>query len=191
MSKRTFWSEEDLKILKESAATMTQAEVAEKLGRTLRSVIHACHRHGIKYRLRKYKDGSLRRYWTRAEITALQGYAETLTMRRAAARLGRSYSSIKKKADELGISFKHQRLQLTDVAEILRVSPRVVYRRREKLGLTFRKNVSQTRSETRGAKGSDIVAIARNLLADPPMRGMENTSAKHLRSVIEEYEGWE
>lgn len=189
--KRRLWTDQELQYLRDASNYMTQRQVAEKLNRSLRAVISACSRHDIKYRIRDYVDGSRRLFWTQSEVTALLGYAETLTIQRAAARLGRSYSSVKKKIDELGISFKHQRLQLNDVADILRVSSRVVSRRREKLGLSFRKIKSPTRSDTRGAKGSDIVAIAKDLLEDPPMRGMERTSAKHLRQVIEEYEGWE
>lgn len=189
--KRRLWTAEELQYLLDASETMTQRQVAEKLGRSIRAVISACSKHNIKYRIRDYVDGSRRVFWTQAEITALMGYAETLTIQRAASRLGRSHASVKKKIDELGISFKHQRLQLRDVAEILRVSSRVVSRRREKLGLSFRKVESPTRSDTRGAKGSDIVAIAKDLLADPPMRGMERTSAKHLRQVIADYEGWE
>lgn len=191
-SKRRFWTAEELDYLKEASELMSQQEVAKRLGRSLRSVISACSKHKIKYRIRNYKDGSTRVFWTQAEVTALMGYAETLTIQHAAARLGRSYASVKKKIDDLQISFKHQRLQVKDVAGILGVSSRVVIRRREKLGLNFRRVKSERqRSDTRGATGSDIVAIARDLLENPAMRGMDNTSARHLKKVIEEYEGWE
>lgn len=192
VSKRRLWTAQELAYLKEASEFMSQQEVAKRLGRSLRSVISACSKHRIKYRIRNYKDGSTRVFWTQSEVTALMGYAETLTIQHAAARLGRSYASVKKKIDELQISFKHQRLQVKDVAEILGVSSRVVIRRRQKLGLNFRKIKSERqRSDTRGATGSDIVAIARDLLENPAMRGMDGTSARHLKQVIEDYEGWE
>lgn len=191
--KRRFWTEKEIAYLKSGVGILTPEQMAEHLDRSVYSVKSFCCKKGIKHGKRVYADGVVRVYWTQAEITALMGYAETLTIEHAAARLGRSYASVQNKADELKISFKHQRLRLQDVADILRVSITVVKRRRKKLGLNFRhiKGNSRKRSDTRGATGKDIVAIAKDLLENPSFRGLDRTSAKHLRQVIEEYEGWE
>ncbi|NBW42158.1 hypothetical protein EBR25_14390, partial [bacterium] len=96
-------------------------------------------------------------------------------------------ASVKGKIDELGISFKRNRLRDEDVAEILGVHPQTVRRRKKKLGMSFR-----TQKETRGPTGDEIAALARDILDNPPMiKDLENTNTKKLRSVIEEYEGWE
>ena len=192
-NKRRFWTEEEIEYLKSGVGILTAEQLAKNLNRSVSSVKSFCCKKGIKHGKRVYADGVVRVYWTQAEITALMGYAETLTMEHAAARLGRSYASVQNKADELKISFRYQRLFLQDVADILRVSITVVKSRRKKLGLNFRhiKGVSRKRSDTRGATGKDIVAIAKDLLENPSFRGLDRTSAKHLRQVVKDYEGWE
>ena len=127
------------------------------------------------------------------------GLAERVSMVTAARWMRRSYNSVKGKADELGLSFKQGRLQLKDVAEIIGVHPKTIQARRDKLGLKFRTGSHNGASNMRGPKGADIVAIARDILDDPPYRGLPNTSQRTknirlghgIRQVIQDYEGWE
>lgn len=188
---RKFWTEEEIEFLRKASKTMTLSQISEELGRSKGSIKCFASRHDISFSLRGYPDGEVRRNWTRAEVTALMGYAESCSMKMAAARMGRSYESVANKVNVLGISFSSHRLRLSDVAEILGISARTVAIRRNKLGLNFRRSTGKKSSVTRGARGSDIVAIAQDILDNPPMKNLPNTSARKLRQVIEDYRDWE
>ena len=187
------WTPEEIEFIRKGSETMSSKEVAAKMLRSTRSVRDKATREGIFFRIRQYEDGSVHRYWTREEVLDLMTFCEKESSALVAHRLKRTVKSVLCKAQSLGLSFTEGRLDLNGVAEILGVVPTTVRRRRNKLKLRFRVRADtvQVRVENmRGAIGSDIVAIARDILNDPPQKGLKNTSAKKLRAVIEEYEGW-
>lgn len=181
------WTESEIESLRSLSKEKTLKEAAKELGRTMSAVVNCAQKHDISFRKKKKKPIYARRRWTQSEITMLMGYAEDKTIEQASHLLKRSKASVKGKIDELKISFKHNRLQVKDVAEILGVSSDTVRRRRAKLGLTFR-----TYKDSRGPTGDEIVALANDILQNPSMiRELENTSVRKLKMVIEEYRGWE
>jgi len=70
-----------------------------------------------------------------------------------------------------------------------------VRRIRDVLGLKFRQNANTTSNltRTRGATGDDIAAIAKYILTNEACHSQANlrVTAKHLRAVIVEWEGYE
>lgn len=186
---RRFWSPEEISFLEEASKTMPQAEVAEKLNRSVSSVRSYCTKNNIKFQIKQYSDGSVRRVWSKSEIALLYMYAERYSMPKAAKKLKRSLYSVKCKVADLGISFKNSRLSLDDLSEILGVHKRTVAIRRDKLGLSFRKN-ARTKGSMGGPTAQDIVTLARDFLEDPPLKDLR-VNANHFRKVIEEYQNWE
>jgi hypothetical protein len=192
------WTEDEIDYIRESAPTLSSAEIAQNLKRSRQMVQVKARERGIKFFVRRNSNGivgNTGRRWSQEEITRLWGLSERHTIREAAAKMpGRSYQSVANKVDELRISFKTNRLQLKDVAEIFGVNPATIARRRNNLGLNFRTGAKNKRSvgrrTSKGPTGADILALARDFLANPPGHNMTLT-AKRLREIIVEYEGWE
>jgi len=186
------WKKEETEFLRENHSTMTSAEIAQHLGKTHRAVTQKATYEGVRCLLRS-TDG--KKGWTKSEILELGVLAETYSMATAAAKMGRTKSSIAQVAMHHKISFHKRRMTNQQVADIIGVHRETVRRIRDKLGLQFRRNIFTTdaQSRTRGATGSDIVAIVRHILNNPaglPQNNLKVT-AKHLRQVIKDWEGYE
>ena len=190
--KKPRWTEEEVTFMRENAKTMTCSEVAQHLGRTPRSTVQKACLLSIKFKLLG-TDG--RQGWTKEELQELEMLAERYTMLSAAKTLGRSKSSVAQAAMVHKISFFKRRITNQQVADFIGVHRETVRRIRDKLGLQFRHNVVLTnrKTRTRGATGDDIAAIARHILNNPNPTSQSNlrVSAKHLRKVIADWEGYE
>lgn len=186
---KKFWTPAEIEFVEEAAKSMSQKEVAEKLGRSLSSLRSFCAKRGITFQTKHYSDGSVRKVWSTKEIADLYIYAERYSMPKVAKKLKRSLYSVKCKVQELNISFRDHRLSLQDLSDILGVHKRTVAARRDKLGLSFRKNVT-TNGVMAGPTSADILTLAQDFLNDPPLKDLK-VPASHFKKVIEEYKDWE
>jgi predicted transcriptional regulator len=190
-SKRRRWSVEDIERLRQMAEVgCSPREVADALDRKITAVHNKAQRMGVRFKVKEQPNGTKFRVWTKAEETALWGLAERYSIEQAARRLNRPFDSVQVKASRLGISFRERRMTLSELAKLLGVGIPTVRSRRDKLGLRFRTNKTTGPQSMRGPTGAEIVAIARDILENPPM-GNLGTTPKRLREVIQEYEGWE
>lgn len=188
------WTRDEIEYLKTAALSLPSTEIAHNLGRGIQGVRHQARKHGIVFHVEQKADGELRKRWTKAEEFKLEGLAASGGAARAARLLGRTPGAVKRKASKMGVSFRDRKMTIQEVADILQVGFSTVTRRRDKLKLQFRttnQNKTYARGQMRGATGDDICALAKDILANPPMGKEPKCSATHLTKVIEEYRGWE
>lgn len=188
------WTDDEIEYLRVEAMRIPSTEIAMHLGRTVPAVRCKARKLKIRLYVERLKDGSIRRGWTLKEVSDLYGLSERTTLEGAAQRLKRSPDAVKKKAQKLGISFREDRMTLCEMAKILGISHNTLCRRRDKLGLTFRRSTrkgDRGRGHMRGPTGDDIIAIAKDMLRDPPKGNSWKTTVKELKQIIEEYDGWE
>ena len=184
------WTKGEAQYLRENAPKMTAAEIAKAIDKSHRAVTQKATYEGIRC-VHNGVDG--RRGWTKKEILELATLAEKHTIDTAAQKLKRSRASVAQAAAKHKVSFHKRRLTLQQAANVLNVHRETVRRIRDHLGLSFRQNVNtaSTPTRTRGATGDDIAAIAQHLLSNPCSSANLRVTAKHLRSVIAEWEGYE
>ena len=187
------WTEDEVQFLRFNASTLSALEIAGQLGKTHRSVTQKATYEGLRCVLRS-KDG-VKKGWSKAEVSELVSLAESYTMSAAAKRLGRTRASVAQMAMLHKISFHDRRMTNQQVADILGVHRETVRRLRDTLGLKFRQNcnTNEAATRTRGATGNDIAAIAQHILDNPDHSSKANlrVTARHLRSVVEEWKGYE
>lgn len=93
------WSEEEIKLLHELYDTHTEAEIAEKLGKSKKAIMSKIHREGLYGRKRE----KVMTQWKQEEIDFLKLNYEKFTNRQLSLKLNRSEKDIAFVAAELGL----------------------------------------------------------------------------------------
>lgn len=93
------WSEEEIKLLHELYNTHTEAEIAEKLGKSLGAITAKIHREGLYDRKRK----KVMTQWKQEEIDFLKLNYEKFTNRQLSLKLSRSEKDVAFVGAELGL----------------------------------------------------------------------------------------
>ncbi len=143
------WTAEQDETLRRMAPTHLPQEVAQAVGKAVYSV----HRRAARLRVRFERMLVGRhRPWTAKELEILKWHVGHRSMAWLCARLGRTYSAVKCKAEQLGLSRLQGKLTVSGAARELGVQRKTVARHRDALGL--------------GALAlEDLPAIARSILA--------------------------
>lgn len=137
MVKNKKWSDEELEYLRMFAEDPDEdncVTVAKYLGRTpaaVRGQIHILRQEGVQTKLLNK--------WTEWEINALKNMNGKVTVQEQAELLGRSYSSISHKREELGLRTKRSTTPAGKGKEIRKLAHQGLYRREiaNKLGLNY------------------------------------------------------
>lgn len=139
---RKQWTEEEIQFLKDNIKTMSYAEMAEHLGRTVGSVKNKADKTKI------FKG----RFWTDEEVAFLEDNVGLKTFTFIAEKLGRTVPAVHNKACELGIGRPLEAaglLSLNEITKALDVTHDVVYRWMEKHDFpAMKKNLSRRRTSS-------------------------------------------
>lgn len=180
------WEERFDKIALEMAGHHTANEIARKLGVSKDTVQKHLSKLGSYPKWRVIRGKRVQyKFWTEDETWEMIRLMETRTIEQTAKILGRSVASVADRYESLPAKFRHKKITVSRLSEMLEVSHEVIADRRDRLGFKFRKRDRKGKLlSTKGASPFEIVKICESILADP---GNLQISAKRVRDLISHY----
>lgn len=182
------WSEEDLQRLRDLLETHTKEEIAEEMGISIDRVAGKIAYEGLTPKWRNVFGKKCRfRYWTDAEVFELLKLAENYRVDQIAEKLNRSRSSVLQKMDRMGLRLRGRKTTVRTLANELGVSVNLIQRRRDDLGLKFRKvNPKTGKLNSRGATPREVVKICDDILENPKCLRIPARRVREVRARYEE-----